>query len=129
MGLYGLFISNSNNELSADVDRALKGSSLFGMFAMKVNLFAILIRVELNRGWFDLLYLVIRIGLLEIVSKSAIASNCIANWHGREIRRPSIRVSHAFVSNTHSSPSKWCWILTQIVIVGEAKMDENKFSG
>ncbi|KAK8591439.1 hypothetical protein V6N13_031481 [Hibiscus sabdariffa] len=35
MGLYGLFISNSNNELSADVDRALKGSSLFGMFAMK----------------------------------------------------------------------------------------------
>ncbi|KAK8542850.1 hypothetical protein V6N13_136598 [Hibiscus sabdariffa] len=35
MGLYGLFISNSNNELPADVDRALKGSSLFGMFAMK----------------------------------------------------------------------------------------------
>ncbi|KAL4324702.1 hypothetical protein GQ457_11G014360 [Hibiscus cannabinus] len=35
MGLYGLFISNSNSELPADVDRALKGSSLFGMFAMK----------------------------------------------------------------------------------------------
>ncbi|PPR81560.1 hypothetical protein GOBAR_AA39152 [Gossypium barbadense] len=35
MGLYGLFISNLNPELPADVDRALKGSSLFGMFAMK----------------------------------------------------------------------------------------------
>ncbi|KAE8707863.1 RNA polymerase sigma factor sigD [Hibiscus syriacus] len=35
MGLYGLFISNLNPELPTDVDRALKGSSLFGMFAMK----------------------------------------------------------------------------------------------
>ncbi|MBA0699669.1 hypothetical protein Goari_001281 [Gossypium aridum] len=35
MGLYGLFISNLNPELPADVDRALKGSSFFGMFAMK----------------------------------------------------------------------------------------------
>ncbi|XVF56544.1 hypothetical protein PTKIN_Ptkin06aG0129400 [Pterospermum kingtungense] len=35
MGLYGLFISNVNPQVPADVDRALKGSSLFGMFAMK----------------------------------------------------------------------------------------------
>ncbi|OMP06179.1 hypothetical protein CCACVL1_01687 [Corchorus capsularis] len=35
MGLYGLFISNINPDVPADVDRALKGSSLFGMFAMK----------------------------------------------------------------------------------------------
>lgn len=37
MGLYGLFISNVNPDVPADVDRALKGSSLFGMFAMKVT--------------------------------------------------------------------------------------------
>ncbi|XVF30521.1 hypothetical protein REPUB_Repub16aG0065000 [Reevesia pubescens] len=35
MGLYGLFISNVNPSLPTDVDRALKGSSLFGMFALK----------------------------------------------------------------------------------------------
>ncbi|XP_022743002.1 uncharacterized protein LOC111294095 [Durio zibethinus] len=35
MGLYGLFISNVNPEVPAGVDRALKGSSLFGMFALK----------------------------------------------------------------------------------------------
>ncbi|KAK6243766.1 hypothetical protein QUC31_010175 [Theobroma cacao] len=35
MGLYGLFISNVNPDVPADVDRAVKGSSLFGMFAMK----------------------------------------------------------------------------------------------
>ncbi|XWS42861.1 hypothetical protein CRYUN_Cryun16bG0051000 [Craigia yunnanensis] len=35
MGLYGLFISNVNPEVPADVDRAIKGSSFFGMFAMK----------------------------------------------------------------------------------------------
>ncbi|XVE90414.1 hypothetical protein DITRI_Ditri20bG0076000 [Diplodiscus trichospermus] len=35
MGLYGLFISNVNPEVPANVDRALKGSSLFGMFALK----------------------------------------------------------------------------------------------
>ncbi|KAH7677055.1 hypothetical protein IHE45_07G056700 [Dioscorea alata] len=34
MGLYGLFISNSP-EVPAHRDRALKGSSLFGMFALK----------------------------------------------------------------------------------------------
>ncbi|XP_039028560.1 uncharacterized protein LOC120162491, partial [Hibiscus syriacus] len=35
MGLSGLFISNSNPELPSNVDRALRGSSLLGMFAMK----------------------------------------------------------------------------------------------
>ncbi|CAJ1958889.1 unnamed protein product [Sphenostylis stenocarpa] len=35
MGLYGLFISNIPPDVSPTVDRALKGSSLFGMFAMK----------------------------------------------------------------------------------------------
>ena len=43
MGLYGLFISNVNPEVPANVDRALKGSSLFGMFALKVTAFNILI--------------------------------------------------------------------------------------
>lgn len=36
MGLYGLFISNVPNDVPSNDDRALKGSSLFGMFAMKV---------------------------------------------------------------------------------------------
>ncbi|XP_062115539.1 uncharacterized protein LOC133829764 [Humulus lupulus] len=35
MGLYGLFISNVPPDVPSDVDRALKGSSLFGMFALK----------------------------------------------------------------------------------------------
>ncbi|CAN6483284.1 unnamed protein product [Victoria cruziana] len=35
MGLYGLFISNVSAEVPAVQDRALKGSSLFGMFALK----------------------------------------------------------------------------------------------
>ncbi|KAF5192789.1 hypothetical protein FRX31_017624 [Thalictrum thalictroides] len=35
MGLYGLFISNVSPDVPANVDRALKGSSLFGMFALK----------------------------------------------------------------------------------------------
>lgn len=35
MGLYGLFISNSSPDVPAETDRALKASSLFGMFAMK----------------------------------------------------------------------------------------------
>ncbi|XP_062188051.1 uncharacterized protein LOC133891353 [Phragmites australis] len=35
MGLYGLFISNASTELPSESDRALKGSSLFGMFALK----------------------------------------------------------------------------------------------
>ncbi|KAK9154855.1 hypothetical protein Sjap_002335 [Stephania japonica] len=35
MGLYGLFISNSTPDQPSNVDRALKGSSLFGMFALK----------------------------------------------------------------------------------------------
>ncbi|XP_077242407.1 uncharacterized protein LOC143882909 [Tasmannia lanceolata] len=35
MGLYGLFISNVPLGLPSNVDRALKGSSLFGMFALK----------------------------------------------------------------------------------------------
>ncbi|KAI5681492.1 hypothetical protein M9H77_02720 [Catharanthus roseus] len=35
MGLYGLFISNVNPDVAPDFDRALKGSSLFGMFALK----------------------------------------------------------------------------------------------
>ncbi|KAF4365485.1 hypothetical protein G4B88_025664 [Cannabis sativa] len=35
MGLYGLFISNVPPDVPSDVDRALRGSSLFGMFALK----------------------------------------------------------------------------------------------
>ncbi|KAL6981141.1 hypothetical protein U1Q18_022770 [Sarracenia purpurea var. burkii] len=35
MGLYGLFISNVPPNVSPTTDRALKGSSLFGMFALK----------------------------------------------------------------------------------------------
>ncbi|KAL3839309.1 hypothetical protein ACJIZ3_023900 [Penstemon smallii] len=35
MGLYGLFISNSPSDIPSADDRALKGSSLFGMFALK----------------------------------------------------------------------------------------------
>lgn len=35
MGLYGLFISNVPADAPPAVDRALKGSSLFGMFALK----------------------------------------------------------------------------------------------
>jgi len=35
MGLYGLFISNVSPDVPPTVDRALKGSSLFGMFALK----------------------------------------------------------------------------------------------
>ncbi|EEF44575.1 uncharacterized protein LOC8259271 [Ricinus communis] len=35
MGLYGLFISNVPPDVAPQVDRALKGSSLFGMFALK----------------------------------------------------------------------------------------------
>lgn len=36
MGLYGLFISNVPPDVLPANDRALKGSSLFGMFALKV---------------------------------------------------------------------------------------------
>ncbi|KAL6856283.1 hypothetical protein ACP4OV_019085 [Aristida adscensionis] len=35
MGLYGLFISNASTDASSESDRALKVSSLFGMFALK----------------------------------------------------------------------------------------------
>ncbi|XP_040994830.1 uncharacterized protein LOC121241211 isoform X1 [Juglans microcarpa x Juglans regia] len=35
MGLYGLFISNVPPDVPTSLDRALKGSSLFGMFALK----------------------------------------------------------------------------------------------
>ncbi|XP_073012316.1 uncharacterized protein [Typha latifolia] len=35
MGLYGLFISNATPAVPTAVDRALRGSSLFGMFALK----------------------------------------------------------------------------------------------
>ncbi|KAK6143176.1 hypothetical protein DH2020_023524 [Rehmannia glutinosa] len=35
MGLYGLFISNVPPDVPPAIDRALKGSSLFGMFALK----------------------------------------------------------------------------------------------
>lgn len=38
MGLYGLFISNVPSDVPSSADRALKGSSLFGMFALKVIL-------------------------------------------------------------------------------------------
>ncbi|KAF3776098.1 hypothetical protein EJ110_NYTH33929 [Nymphaea thermarum] len=39
MGLYGLFISNDSADVPTTHDRALKGSSLFGMFALKVQIF------------------------------------------------------------------------------------------
>lgn len=35
MGLHGLFISNEPPDVPASVDRSLKNSSLFGMFALK----------------------------------------------------------------------------------------------
>ncbi|KAM5552138.1 hypothetical protein ABKV19_026812 [Rosa sericea] len=35
MGLYGLFINNVPNDVPSSADRSLKGSSLFGMFALK----------------------------------------------------------------------------------------------
>ncbi|CAL5071421.1 unnamed protein product [Urochloa decumbens] len=35
MGLYGLFISNASTDVPSESDRALRGSSLFGMFALK----------------------------------------------------------------------------------------------
>lgn len=35
MGLYGLFISNVSVDVPPSLDRSLKGSSLFGMFALK----------------------------------------------------------------------------------------------
>jgi hypothetical protein len=38
MGLYGLFISNVSPDVPSSIDRAVKGSSLFGMFALKVIL-------------------------------------------------------------------------------------------
>lgn len=38
MGLYGLFISNVPPNVPAPLDRSLKSSSLFGMFALKVIL-------------------------------------------------------------------------------------------
>lgn len=42
MGLYGLFISNVPHDVPSNNDRALKGSSLFGMFALKVILISFL---------------------------------------------------------------------------------------
>ena len=36
MGLYGLFISNVSPDVPPAIDRAVQGSSLFGMFALKV---------------------------------------------------------------------------------------------
>ncbi|XP_066398208.1 uncharacterized protein [Miscanthus floridulus] len=35
MGLYGLFISNASADVPSESDRALSGSSMFGMFALK----------------------------------------------------------------------------------------------
>ncbi|NDW60356.1 YqhA family protein, partial [Yangia sp. PrR004] len=35
MGLYGLFISNASPDVFSESDRALRESSLFGMFALK----------------------------------------------------------------------------------------------
>ena len=37
MGLYGLFISNASADVPSESDRALSGSSMFGMFALKVT--------------------------------------------------------------------------------------------
>jgi uncharacterized membrane protein YqhA len=45
MGLYGLFISNTPHDVQPSVDRALKGSSLFGMFALKVIIIELFIDI------------------------------------------------------------------------------------
>jgi hypothetical protein len=37
MGLYTLFISNTSTHVPSESDRALRGSSLFGLFALKVS--------------------------------------------------------------------------------------------
>ncbi|KAL5647462.1 hypothetical protein ACJX0J_041817, partial [Zea mays] len=37
MGLYGLFVSNASADVRSESDRALSGSSLFGVFALKVT--------------------------------------------------------------------------------------------
>lgn len=37
MGLYGLFISNVSSKTPPEHDRALKNTSLFGMFSLKVT--------------------------------------------------------------------------------------------
>lgn len=44
MGLYELFISNVTPNVNPGLDRALKESSLFGMFALKV----IVIQFQMN---------------------------------------------------------------------------------
>ena len=43
MGLYGLFISNVSPDVPPAVDRTLKGSSLFGMFVLKVTLYPLIL--------------------------------------------------------------------------------------
>lgn len=49
MGLYGLFISNVPPNVAPTVDRALKGSSLFGMFALKVR---DILNAKKKKSWF-----------------------------------------------------------------------------
>ena len=39
VGLYGLFISNAPDSIAPEDDRAIKGFSLFGRFALRVNSF------------------------------------------------------------------------------------------
>lgn len=46
MGLYGLFISNATNNVAPADDRALKGSTLFGMFALRVRVSFYFYRVQ-----------------------------------------------------------------------------------
>lgn len=46
MGLYGLFISNVPPTLPPSMDRSLKGSSLFGMFSLKVTFLYIWIVIQ-----------------------------------------------------------------------------------
>lgn len=55
MGLYGLFISNVPPDVSPQIDRALEGSSLFGMFSLKVNFSGL----QQNLPWFYYLYITI----------------------------------------------------------------------
>lgn len=54
MGLYGLFISNTPPDVPPSVDRALKGSSLFGMFALKVIINPLIYN---NRNYHEFLYI------------------------------------------------------------------------
>lgn len=49
MGLYGLFISNVPPGVPPVLDRALKGSSLFGMFSLKVSIYYLFMSYDIKK--------------------------------------------------------------------------------